>query len=228
MNPSELKELTQLAMLAELARPLTHECNNFLNNLLLQLAITEKSFPESSRTEWANIRREGKKLASLFQQWQRHRKQPAEAAANVELIHLVQQTIEDLRSDTQAVQFVVHPGDTPSVMTGCAAEVQRLCYLLFSYVVANVQNSGVDNPLVEIRIGKSENQITLRFLDVGPVDANLRWSDFNDLPNSDRVSLSLPALACKSIVDRLNGGVRVETVSNGRIALAIHFPATLL
>ena len=225
MNSTDLRDLQQLAMLAELARPLTHECNNFLNNLLLQVAISEKSFPESSRAEWANIRREGKKLASLFQQWQRHRKPPSERPTTVELHSLIQEAIEELRSESAAIQFFLQPPAEALAIMGSATEVQRLCSLLLHYAVACAHSGVVENPTIEIQIERNQNRIFLRFVDASPVDANLRWVDFDDLATSDRITLSLPALACKSLVERLQGNVCLENLPNGRVGLTLAFPA---
>src|ERR1017187_1272415 len=160
MNLADFNDLKQLAMQAELARPLAHECNNFLNNLLLQLAISEKSFPESSRAEWANLRREGKKLASLFQQWQRLRKQSSEGPTKIELNQLVQETIADLRAESSAIQLLLRPAAEPLWLLGFAGEVQRLVSLLLRHAIGVLESSGV--PALEMELGKSQDRIVLR------------------------------------------------------------------
>src|ERR1700722_17728386 len=105
MDPSDVKDLKHLAMLGELARPLTHECNNFLNNLLLQLALSEKSFPEPLQQEWANIRREGRKLAGLLQQWQRHRQPCPEGPTKFNLNEVIQEIVDEICSEPGTVNL---------------------------------------------------------------------------------------------------------------------------
>jgi signal transduction histidine kinase len=226
MKPSELKDLKHLAMLAEQARPLAHECNNFLNNLLLQLAISEKSVPEPARAEWANIRREGKKLASLFQQWQRQRKQVSEGPTKFELNQLIDEVVAELRSESVTVQLLVRPACEAVWITGFTGEVQRLVSLLLRYAVSALQSSGVDDPALEIQVEKGRDRILLRLLSAGSAHANLLWADFDDLASSERSTLSLPALTCKSLVEHLDGDVRIDRDANGCMVLAVGFPLT--
>src|ERR1017187_1497862 len=164
VKPSELKDLKHLAMLAEQGRPLAHECNNFLNNLLLHLAITEKSVPEPARAEWANIRREGKKLASLFQQWQRQRGQISEGPTEFDVNQLIDKVVEELRSESSAVELFVRPAQELLWTTGCTGEVQRLVSLLLRYAVAALQNSRVEPLVLEVQLEKRRDRILLRLL----------------------------------------------------------------
>lgn len=224
MNGSDLNNQKQLALLVELARPLTHECNNFLNNLLLQLAISEKSFPEPARSEWANIRREGKKLANLFQQWQRHRRHSFEVPTSIDLNQLVQETLEELRSESSTLQFHLEPTDEPIRLTVSAGEVQRLLSLLLQYSIAELRNGGVDIPAISIQLEKSRDRVLLRLGDAGKAGATLRWADFDELASSDRTTLSLTALTCKSMVDRLEGTIRLEQDVQGCMVLTVDFP----
>lgn len=226
MNGSDMNNQRQLALLVELARPLTHECNNFLNNLLLQLAISEKSFPEPARAEWANIRREGKKLANLFQQWQRHRRQSFEVPSSIDLNQLVAETVEELRSESSAAQFLIQATDEPIWLTGSAGEVQRLLSLLLRYGVAELQGGGVEAPAIALQLERSHDRVLLCLREASTADATLCWADFDELASSDRTALSLTALTCKSLVDRLDGTIRLEKDVQGRLVLTIDFPQT--
>lgn len=221
MDTAELNDLKQLAMLAELARPLSHECNNFLNNLLLQLAISEKSFPESSRAEWANLRTEGKKLANLFQQWQRQRKQSCSEPATIELNQLIHEIVAELRSASATLR--VYPSDEPLCLTGFRVEVHCLVTLLLRYAMGPLQGDG-DSPAIDIRLEKTRDRIELRLLVIGTADAQHQWADFDDLASSERKTLSLCALTCKSLVDRLEGSIRITRDANGRKMLTVDLP----
>jgi len=225
MNPAEIKDLKQLAMLAELARPLSHECNNFLNNLLMQLAISEKSFPESSRAEWANIRSEGRKLANLFQQWQRQRKQSCDGPTKIEFNQLIQETAAELRLESGTVQLLVQPAEGPLWVKGFTGDVQCLVTLLLRYALAALQGSGDADPAIDIHLGESHGRIVFRLLVVGAPGGKVLWADFDDVPSSERITLSLPALTCKSLADRLEGSIRIERDAHGRRLLAVELPS---
>jgi hypothetical protein len=224
MNPLDLKDLEQLALLAELGRPLAHECNNFLNNLLLQLAISEKTLPEPFRAEWAHLRREAKKLANLLQQWQRHRQPSVERQRNIELNQLVHETVEALGPEAGSIQLIVRQNAEPLWLTGFSGEARRLCFLVLRHAIAALVEGGGANHGIEIQLESNSARIILRFLHVGPADSNLRWTDFDETSTSDRGVLSLPALACKSLVERLEGRVHIENGPSGHRALAFDFP----
>src|SRR4051794_40549240 len=96
MAASDHKKLEESALLAELARPLVHECNNFLNTLFLQMTIMDKDLPEHLRADWGSIRREGKKLVHLIREWQSHRR-PILESGKTELNQLLQDLLHDWR-----------------------------------------------------------------------------------------------------------------------------------
>ena len=62
MSNSELDDTEQSAFLAELAGPLVHESNNFLNNLFLHMALFQEHLPDQRRADCDNVRKEGKQL----------------------------------------------------------------------------------------------------------------------------------------------------------------------
>ncbi len=227
MNLSDLQELKQLALQAELARPLTHECNNFLNNLLLQLAISEKSFPESIRAEWTNVRREAKKLASLLQQWQRQRKRPSEGPARMEFNQLVQEAVEEIHAESAAIRFLLHPASEPLGLVGFKGDVQRLIFMLLHYAIVSLEGSEGDSPAVEIAVARSGTRILLQLRSTESADVKLAWTDFDDLASSERTSLSLPALMCKSLVERLEGEIRIIQDAQRGTVLIIDLPLAL-
>src|SRR3989442_9789693 len=82
------RELEHAAILAELARPLVHECNNFLNTLLLQIALIHAELAEHLRGDLVRIRNQAKVLANLLLEWQRFRKpeeEPLKADLNLQV-----------------------------------------------------------------------------------------------------------------------------------------------
>ena len=89
---NSLGELEQMAMMGELARPLVHECNNFLNNWLLQVALFQAELPDNLRVRCETLRRESWMLAELLRQWQRFRN-AAEQAEKADLNMQLQEAI---------------------------------------------------------------------------------------------------------------------------------------
>lgn len=65
MTTMEVNESEQLALLAELARPLVHESNNFLNNLFLHMMLLQDHMPAQLRSDWGECapRRETARVA---------------------------------------------------------------------------------------------------------------------------------------------------------------------
>jgi signal transduction histidine kinase len=217
MNPPDLKELRHLALHAELARPLAHECNNFLNNLLLQLAILQGSQGGSLPVEWANIKREGKKLADLFQQWQRSRK--FEDSATIDLRELLQQVIDDVRAESPARRILIEGEQGPITFTGPAGQLERLLHLLLGHAISVIEKTGAPAPTLIISLKREKERIRLELRSSGA--APMGWEDFGDVPPSKLSTLSLIVLTCKSLVQRLDGAMQVEQDANGNAALVV-------
>jgi signal transduction histidine kinase len=224
MNPTASNDLTQLALLAELARPLAHECNNFLNNLLLQLAITDKFLPDPTRADWANVRREAKKLAHLFQQWQRQRKHDAGDLDRVELNQLIQEGAESIHSELAGAQIQVCTAGEPLWLMGSAGEMQRLMSLLLHYAVAAIQSGGIDSPTLEVHLANDRDRILVQMRSSEVPDLNSRWSDFDERASFERHTLSLAALACKSLAEHFGGTIRIERNAEDGTSLVVDLP----
>src|SRR5262249_120438 len=70
----ELAEGDWWADLGEILGPVTHEFNNFLNTLLLQVAVLDLSAPQEDKSELAIIRRQGREVAAVVKQLQQLRR----------------------------------------------------------------------------------------------------------------------------------------------------------
>ena len=66
----ELSGQLRMACMGELAGVVTHEFNNYLNALLLNLAVLEHGLPEDLREQLAGHRRQGKAMAAMIRLWQ--------------------------------------------------------------------------------------------------------------------------------------------------------------
>src|SRR5262249_40962623 len=92
----DMASLVWLADVGEMAGPLAHEFNNFLNVVLLQLAVLEQEVPENLRQQLESVGRQGKSAAALIRQWQQYRGQRQPALRPVSLNDVVYKTVESL------------------------------------------------------------------------------------------------------------------------------------
>jgi hypothetical protein len=84
-------EFDLTALQGELARPAFHECNNFLNNCLLQFALIEESLSESIR-RFSFTRGTRKQLARLIGAWQSFRKQKPPEKIAIDVREMLKQS----------------------------------------------------------------------------------------------------------------------------------------
>src|SRR5207248_7507824 len=99
---AELARQTAVADVGELAGPLAHEFNNFLNVLLLEVAALSQDASEEVRAELARVRQQGLAASSLVRQWQRYRQQARSAACEVALNDVVRRALEELTRGTNS------------------------------------------------------------------------------------------------------------------------------
>lgn len=120
-------ELQLPALLGELARPFMHECNNFLNNLFLQMAVAPENSPEA-QADVASLLQRGKRLASLAAQWQQFGK-PACRVESVRLDTIIHGVVREVTRDWPgAAPVSLDLGADPLSVWGAEGDVARLCY----------------------------------------------------------------------------------------------------
>ena len=68
MKTVEFNESEQLALLAELARPLVHESNNFLNNLFLHMTLFQDHLPTQLKDDWESVRQRASSMEFLLRE----------------------------------------------------------------------------------------------------------------------------------------------------------------
>jgi signal transduction histidine kinase len=96
----EFAEQTEWADLAALASPVTHEFNNFLNTLILQLMVLANQVPEQFRADLRGIGQQAKAVANLVRQWQQNRAQHRAAPRPLDVNQLVAEVVERLTQTT--------------------------------------------------------------------------------------------------------------------------------
>jgi signal transduction histidine kinase len=224
MKSLEYKELEQLALAAELARPLVHECNNFLNNLLLQLAISENDFPEAVRADWKRIRQDGRELAHLLKEWQRQRKSSPGCAEKTELNSIMQELQEDLSTEESPVHLTVRLAPEPLWLSIFAGEIRRVCRLLVRYAISVFESGGNSRRALVIQSRKMGNKIMLQIHDPRAATSALNWAEF-EMATGRTTLLFLIAATCKGLIERHGGSIHVEKPSDGCFVLVLNFPS---
>jgi signal transduction histidine kinase len=222
MSIDDRKELEELALRAELARPLVHECNNLLNNLLLQLMVMDLT-AEGTPSEWEPIRREGKKLAALLNQWQSYRRSTTAKHGKTDLNQLVRELVEDFAEESTAAKLTFQPAAGPLWWAGSAGDVKRLGWLLLQHAISISKAQGKLHIALEVRTAMTENSIGLQMVVTNPVDAALAWAALDETAQVP-IEPSLMVLACKALAVRLQGFLRVEN----RATLLLELPGSQL
>jgi signal transduction histidine kinase len=223
MTPAEIHELEEMALFAELARPLVHECNNFLNNLLLQLAISENAIPESDRSDWARVRQNGKALARLLQDWQRQRKSRAEGPVKFQVQPLIQEIVEATELPAGSLPFSVRLPPGSLWVSASRNDVRRLYSILLRYVIGGIGARGNGGGL-EIECARTDGKIIFQIQETGPGPAILQFHELEDDFQSNNMK-SLLAAAARSLTERLEGRIHVDKNSGGGVVLRVALPA---
>jgi C4-dicarboxylate-specific signal transduction histidine kinase len=209
-------ELERTALLAELARPLVHEWNNFLNTLLLQLSLIEEDAPEHLRPDLAVIRRQGKNLATLTQEWQSYRKSGPWQATEIDLNEVVRDGVELAGREDYADGVTVGLQLAPaSLMIGePALELRRLMLLLIGNARAVMAQHGRSGTIL-VETEETPDGLRLHVQDEGPtmpekVSLSL---DLDNLPRSSGQRLVLAA--CQALAQRLHGTLQIAPRAEG-------------
>jgi K+-sensing histidine kinase KdpD len=210
-----------------LARPVVHECNNFLNNLLLQLAISENDIPESHRADWDRVRHAGKKLGRLLQDWQRQPRPFTEGPARTAFQPVVQEIVDRSKSQGATAVFSVRLPEEPLWLACPRAELKRLCCILLRYAIAQFRELGETQQELEIQAHRRNDEIILQIQEVGPAPTSLSWRDFDAKTQGRAADHTLLVAACESMTERLGGRIRVESASGTRPALVLGLPAAI-
>jgi len=237
--------LTWLADAGELASPLVHEVNNFLNAILLQAAVVEAKTPEL-RDDWEEIRRQARGVAALAQLWQQRRR-PHLAVQGVDVNETVAAVIVEMsRAEPDAPsrpvlkvaaaghangQNEANNGDVRVLLglapqlppvAAAAPDLQRLCRYLFSHAAAAAVLRGRE---INVQTQKQHGKVMLRVEDAGLAVTPEQLDRLFDPSVSGREGTDrLELAACKSLIKRLRGSIRAEASAAGGVAVVVELP----
>jgi signal transduction histidine kinase len=238
-----LAEQSWGANLGALASPITHEFNNFLNVVLLQVAVLEQDLPEKRRGEFTVIRQQGKSVAELVRQWQQYRYRQQPAPQPVEVNAVVRRAAEALAREQPAFGelgiALAPPGDAgppppgknavwlrldlaaglPPV-SGTEVDLQRLVRFLVLNAAAAIPTLPA---LVTVRTEQAEGKVVVRVEDNGPAVAPEMLSQlFEPLASAREGPNRLELATCKTLAHRrLQGSIYAENRPEGGLAAVV-------
>jgi len=179
------------ALVGELAGPLAHEVNNFLNNIVLELAIVDSKLPQTTRSELDAMRRHATRLTSLVHRFQAFARLREAELRPVSLNPIVREAAAAWEkvcghTDTGHHQLVL-AADLPPVLA-IPGDLQRLLFLLFKNTAGALNTPRVRTQLLE-------NTVRL----------SLEKHHHNGAPAPSPEDASLELTACRAIVHRFGG-----------------------
>src|SRR5260370_12935682 len=151
----------------ELARPLIHEFNNFLNNIVLSFAVIEQAGGDTS-TGLARLRRQADQVTNLIKEFHEYRGRKAPSAQPVDLNQALRRAADALASEIPPLAteseapalpltFDLAPDLHP--VRGPASDLARLGYFLLKNALQALQLPG---SCVRVETSQLGEQLALR------------------------------------------------------------------
>jgi signal transduction histidine kinase len=231
----ELVDRDWLADLGEIVGPVTHEFNNFLNTLMLQLAVIEMSASEALKGELQGLKRQAKQVAGVVKLLQQYRRQRAGDPSPADLSRAAEAAAQDVerkssRSDAgPRLRLADAPGpeEVPlrmqlrpglPLVPGPAADLRRLCRFLLGGTAWTVAGGGS----LLLTTAATESGAALRVEAVGASGGTL--ARLLEGCGGGNGTQGLELAACQSLVRRLGGSIRAEPLPDGE-AMVVELPA---
>lgn len=224
---AELTGEQAAADLGSLAQPLAHEFNNFLNNLVLHLAVLEHQLGEAFRPKLIQVRQLGGEVAQLVKRYQQYRQRHTAAARPVDLNALLRDAVQTVlqpdsrRPGAPVPQVALKLASDLPGLVGAAADIRRCCTFLIANAV-RVTESGT----VRVRTELVDRRLLLHVEDEGPSAAADDLHQLFELGKTARPGTEpLELAACQSIVRRLGGRLRAVNRPERGVAITAEFSA---
>lgn len=245
---SDREGLTWLANIGELASPMGHEVNNFLNATLLHVAVLSMQAPEQWRSDLAEIRRQGTQMAGVVKQLQQYRRRHQPPLQSVDLNRALREVVADLsqKPSESGAGFPLHLRLTPlsdaaeppdpltvhvtldlapqlPAVLGLPADLKRLCSFLITNAAGAVSAAG--GGAVTIRTEATESAVVLRLSDTGSAPSPDQLAHFFEPGFGNREGTdSLELTACRNLVRRCQGNIRVELEPEQGMSVFVELP----
>jgi signal transduction histidine kinase len=209
-------QLEHAALRGELARPMAHEFNNFLNNILMQVAILETMVPDALRTDLAVVSKESKKISKVIQDWQRWGPRPNQQQP-LNINEIVQDALRSPIVEPFTANVVLDLAPGPLFVRSAPLPVRQLCVLSLSGIAKNRDARG-DAFKIVVRTGRSEGQAFLTFIDNGPHLSAQSLVELFDPIRSERAGLEFAVV--RNLAESLQGRLIAENSRDGGLSIS--------
>ena len=215
---AHLRAATLLGDGSELASPLHHEFNNFLNHLMLQLALLQKQLPSEHFADLELLRRRARALANVIAELQGIPRE-RDVEQELDLNAVLKATIEHIESNPplgSRLTLELAP-DLPSVV-GAAPDLERLCR--FALAIRFPRSAPQDS--CTVKTTHSLQGVAVSFIEKtrkGATD-DARAS-IGLVPHFGLNHLRL--MACRTLAQRLHGKLHALELPDG-YELRLDFP----
>ena len=146
MKTREQAELENMALAAELARQLCHDCNNFIYNLFLQIEIGAASASAAKPNEWEGVKREGKKMVRLMQEWEHFNNRLSFDETMIDLHQVICQVAGDVLPDHCVILLAPAISAEPLFVAGSSIDSRHLMRLLLEDAASYLASGRRDGP----------------------------------------------------------------------------------
>ncbi len=214
----------------ELARPLIHEFNNFLNNIVLSLAVIEQAGGDTP-SGLARLRHQADQVTHLIKEFHEYHGRKAPAVQPVDLNQALRRAADALASEIlfpttepgspgMPLTFDLAPDIRP--VRGAPSDLVRLSYFLLKNVVQGLPSPG---SCVRVETSQSGEQIALRIDLPGlRVSADLQSHSLESLSSAIRGFSGLELAACTSIARRFRGKFHIQCPPEGSLRIVLEIP----
>jgi signal transduction histidine kinase len=217
---AELKEQTPLADMGELAGQVAHKFNNFLNSLLLKIALLETELSEEVAAKFVDTKHDAKKMAEIIKQI--HEFQCREPM--IELLDLNSLIAKVARSPAWSaaeLSIQLQLSSQAALISGSPVDFQRLFFfLLRNRLIA----SAPAGRTLLLRTDVKEKVLFSMEDDKGNVPASLVANLFDGEARDGGGGFRLELAACKAIVRRNQGRIHAKTTAGGGLQIDMEFP----
>ncbi len=209
----------RMADFGEAAAMLGHEFNNFLNALLLHIAVMELKLPAEMHPGLKEVRRQALDAAALIHLFQNYRRRGQAPQETTDLNRAVRAGASELAG--AAIRLDLADGELS--LAAPQGDLKRLCRLLLRNAAGAAATTGGG---AVARTSQSGGRIVLRIEDEGPALSPEEAAHLFEpsAPSRDGTN-SLEMAACRTIARRMQGGVRGEPRPEGGAAVVVEWPS---
>jgi signal transduction histidine kinase len=222
---TELREQTQLADMGELAGQVTHKFNNFLNSLLLKVALLEAELSEHVAAKFADTKHDAKKMAEIIKQV--HEFQRREPLIEVlDLNALIRKIAGSVAWSAAGLSIQLELSSGAPLISGSPVDFQRLVsFLLRNRLIASARDASTPaGRTLLLRTDVKEKVLFSLEDDKCSVSSSLLANLFDGEARDAGGEFRLELAACKAIVRRNQGRIHAKTTAGGGLLIDMEFP----